>query len=282
MHDINLRIIRDNVRVEWEYIGEGLNGEYNENDPEDAELLRFRVTKRDSADNEWTDVDDGSYCANMPLNTPDPVLLQALEIIMDNVYENVTTGLSIKKIGERLSHIDESLNIPPKDGGAVQFVFMGNTFQPLRDLTVIESGFENIEKRTNGFRNPIMIDGYTHKDFYEAAEANKAVADLFLMNGTYIVLPHNNGLLKYDETLRLYKDHLTYFTACCGKIVDSHKASEKAGYIVKGTVAHTGDTYCPRCKRDVTKTGEVKKTPRNDDIDKNEGWGYELVSKQRY
>ena len=279
MELINFSTIRDNVRIEWGYIGEGISGDYNENDPNDIELLRLYVTKRESAEDIWTDVDDGSYCTNMPLNTPDSVLLQALEIIMNHVFDAVINGESIKKIGERLSHIDESLTIPSPDGNIMQFIYKNNIFYPLRNLTKIESGFENIAKRTSGFMKSIVVDDYTHDDFYATAEANKAVTDLYLMNGLITVIPHSNGLLKYNEELKLYTSNLTYFSACCGKAVHSHKADEKDGYAVKGTVAHTGSTYCSRCKRDVKKTGEVKKTPRNDDIDKNGSWDYKLSCK---
>ena len=70
MDYINLNIIRDNVRVEWDYIGEGISGDYNGDNPEDIKLLRFRVSSRDGAEDIWTDVDDGSYCTCMPLDTP--------------------------------------------------------------------------------------------------------------------------------------------------------------------------------------------------------------------
>jgi hypothetical protein len=259
---INLSLIRGNVRVEWRYIGEGISGDYNQDNPDNIEMLRFYVSKRDSANNIWIDVDDGSYCTCMPLGTAETVLQQALEIIMDNVYASVANGISIKKIGERLSHINETLALPSQDGSVIQFTYKDNTFQPVRNLTAAESAFENIEKRTDGFRRPITIDGYSHNDFYAIATENKAVVDLYLMNGTLVVLPHSIGLLNYDGSLALHKGKLTYFSACCGKIVYSHKAEAKDGYAIEGTVEATGDFYCSRCKRDVKRTGEVKKTPQ--------------------
>ena len=66
------------------------------------------------------------------------------------------------------------------------------------------------------------------------------------------------------------------WTECCGKPVRSRKEDKKMGYNLYGTIPATGDTYCDRCKRDVTRTGDIKKTPRNADIDKNGSWGYEL------
>jgi len=66
------------------------------------------------------------------------------------------------------------------------------------------------------------------------------------------------------------------FTECCGKPVESYKESLESGYYVEGPVPATGDSYCQRCKRDVTRAGDVKNTPRNADIDVNGNWNYEL------
>ena len=65
-----------------------------------------------------------------------------------------------------------------------------------------------------------------------------------------------------------------YFSACCGKRVDRHSVEEKRGYVVVGRVAAEGDYYCSRCKRDVTSTGNVKKSARNADISINGSWDY--------
>jgi hypothetical protein len=66
------------------------------------------------------------------------------------------------------------------------------------------------------------------------------------------------------------------FTVCCGKPVESHTENlEKYKYFIEGPVPATGDTFCSRCKRDVTPSGNVIKTPRNADIDVNGNWKYE-------
>lgn len=52
------------IRVSFVELGEGLSGDYNENDPGDVELLRFDVASL--VDGEWETVDDGSYCTNVP------------------------------------------------------------------------------------------------------------------------------------------------------------------------------------------------------------------------
>ena len=157
------------------------------------------------------------------------------------------------------------------------FTYLGHTIKPLRNLTAVESGLQNIERRTNGYLNPVVIEGYNYNDFYAAARENNAVVDLFIIDGKEIVIPNNGGLQRYNEGLPLQKCNLTYFSQCCGKIVECHKASNAGGYRVTGKVEQTGNTYCPRCMRDVTKTGKVKKTPRNHDIDKNGSWDYKLT-----
>jgi len=98
-------LIRGDVRVEWERLGEGVCGDYNPDDPDDIELLRFDVSHKDSETGEWLAVDDASYCTQVPVDTAPEVRQTLLRFIMDEVYEPVTDGHSIKKLCERLSWI---------------------------------------------------------------------------------------------------------------------------------------------------------------------------------
>jgi len=66
------------------------------------------------------------------------------------------------------------------------------------------------------------------------------------------------------------------FTECCGKPVESYSEDIKSGYYVDGPVPASSNFYCQRCKRDVKRNGDVKKTPRNRDIDVNGSWNYIL------
>jgi len=43
----DFEMIRDNIMVEWVELGEGLCGDYNPDDPDDIELLRFDVSRLD-------------------------------------------------------------------------------------------------------------------------------------------------------------------------------------------------------------------------------------------
>ena len=63
-------LIRDNIKVELVELGEGLSGDYNPDDPNDIELLRFYVAIHKGDD--WEDIDDASYCTQMPVSaTPE-------------------------------------------------------------------------------------------------------------------------------------------------------------------------------------------------------------------
>lgn len=94
------------VLVEFEDIGEGWNGEHEENDPADQPLLRFNVYRME--DGAWAPVDDASYCTRVPVDTPDKTLDKLLLILMDRVYDLVADGLSVKQLCEELSWIEPS------------------------------------------------------------------------------------------------------------------------------------------------------------------------------
>jgi hypothetical protein len=98
-----MELIRGDVRIEWDAIGEGLIGDYNPDNPNDIELLRFYVQKKENG--EWVDIEDGSYCTLFPVSASEEEMKKGLEILMDNFYDAAVAGESIKKIGERMSWI---------------------------------------------------------------------------------------------------------------------------------------------------------------------------------
>jgi hypothetical protein len=109
----NVSLIRSNVKVEFQYIGEGFDGDYNEDDEFDLPLWRFYISKwvcvgRDGETDIWEDVKDASYDTTLPLDTKEIILQKLAEIIMDRVEDNINNGRSVKKICEELSWIDES------------------------------------------------------------------------------------------------------------------------------------------------------------------------------
>jgi len=111
-------LIEDKVKVIFEDIGEGWNGDYNPDDPDDVSLYRFDVFAHESLKNEYAEdsmIEDGygfmldsSYCTQMPTNTPKPIMDMALKRIMEEVKDAVIDGYSIKKICEGLSWLSPS------------------------------------------------------------------------------------------------------------------------------------------------------------------------------
>jgi len=96
-------LIRDNVKVEWVELGEGIDGDYNEDDPNDIELLRFDVSRL--VNGEWEMIDDASYCTQVPVSATPEQRAKGLEWIMSEVYNGASEGYSIKKICEVMSWI---------------------------------------------------------------------------------------------------------------------------------------------------------------------------------
>ena len=100
---------RGDLRIEWEYIGEGYNGEWDEDDPEDEALLRFTVYTKPTPHfsdasyyNVWEQLDDGSYCTLMSYDTPYAILERALELIYEQI-EGTIYNHNYKRTLERLS-----------------------------------------------------------------------------------------------------------------------------------------------------------------------------------
>jgi hypothetical protein len=99
-----MELVRDGIKIEWEDIGEGLHGDFNDEDPNDIPLFRFYVLVK-GEDGEWHEAEDASYCTQMPVATPEDVLRKGLEHIYDQVHDALKSGDSIKKICEDLSWI---------------------------------------------------------------------------------------------------------------------------------------------------------------------------------
>jgi hypothetical protein len=96
-----LALIDGRYKVEWVNLGEGRDGDYNSDDPDDVELLRFDI----SFDGEL--VQDGSYCTLLPVDTPENILKKGLERIMDSINEECRSdGSCSRKVFEELSWIE--------------------------------------------------------------------------------------------------------------------------------------------------------------------------------
>lgn len=112
-------LIKGRVKVELDELSEGWYGYFDPDDPEDESLLRFDVSwwlpdtddienldpSNENAFGDWSDPGDASYCTRLPATATPEQRQKALEIIMDEVYEPLIDGHSIKKLCEGLSWI---------------------------------------------------------------------------------------------------------------------------------------------------------------------------------
>ena len=90
------RYERGDVAVEWYNAGEGWDGDFNPDDPEDVNLLRFDFYGRKNG--KWLPVIDSSYCTQVPVDSPDEVLANLLEVLMDEGEDAVQIALAEDRI----------------------------------------------------------------------------------------------------------------------------------------------------------------------------------------
>jgi len=102
MNNNSSRYERGDVAVEWYNAGEGWDGDYDPDNPEDVNLLRFDFYAR--KDGNWITVLDASYCTQVPADTPDDVLANLLEVLMDEGEDAIQIALSE---GDRHMYGDE-------------------------------------------------------------------------------------------------------------------------------------------------------------------------------
>lgn len=111
-----MELIDGDLKVEFIDIGEGWCGDYNPDDSEDEELLRFYVSRRgrkDADEEEWIDLDDGSYCTAMPVSAPEDIQRRALDVLMREARDSLEGG-GFKKTMEWMSWISLD-DFPPLD-----------------------------------------------------------------------------------------------------------------------------------------------------------------------
>ena len=105
-----LEIEDDKILVRFITIGEGYYGDYDPDVPDDAELIRFDVCAKgiEGFEDEWTDVEDASFCTSLEVDTPIEELEDKIKIIFSkyrSVHDQIVQGFSARKIGEELSWI---------------------------------------------------------------------------------------------------------------------------------------------------------------------------------
>ena len=101
-------LVQDDRRVDLWQAGEGQSGDFDPNDPNDIEFLRFDVQER--KDGEWETMDDASYCTQLPVDSDFVTIQKALRWIMQETYGKT----EIKKICEELSWISPQWFVEPR------------------------------------------------------------------------------------------------------------------------------------------------------------------------
>jgi len=94
-------LIKNNVRVSWVELGEGKQGDYDPNDPNDVELLRFDVERMENGT--WEILDGGSYCTQVPVSATPEQRRVGLKDIMNSVYNPIMAGDSIRRMASDFS-----------------------------------------------------------------------------------------------------------------------------------------------------------------------------------
>lgn len=115
-------LVQGNIKIELDWVSEGLNGDYEPDDPQDEPMLRFWIMRRIREDDpkvkdarlipdknhlNWQEVDDASYCTQLKATDPRGKLIWATQFILDTVADPAEARDSIKRICENLSRISK-------------------------------------------------------------------------------------------------------------------------------------------------------------------------------
>lgn len=103
-----IRLSRGGLVMDLDWIGEGYEGYYDEDDPEDAPLLRFSFYVQSNENDELTELSDSSYCTHLTLHLPLEARLYAAGILLNRVYE--VTGPESDPWGSGVKRTCESLS----------------------------------------------------------------------------------------------------------------------------------------------------------------------------
>jgi hypothetical protein len=107
----DIEVVKDNIRLVWEHIGEGWNGDYNAEDPNDKPLLRFSIDWRNNGD--WEGLDDASYCTGLPTDTSPTTLREYADSIIASLSSTKEQPTGHKRTLERWSWVGiEDANLP--------------------------------------------------------------------------------------------------------------------------------------------------------------------------
>jgi hypothetical protein len=88
-----MTLIRRRVKVEFYNADEGWNGDFDPDDPEDVNLLRFSFAAR--VNGEWVSVADASYCTYVPAATDEETLKQLLVFLADRAASPIELAVKV-------------------------------------------------------------------------------------------------------------------------------------------------------------------------------------------
>jgi hypothetical protein len=117
------------VKVNLEWIGEGISEDYNQDDPDDIPLLRYAVYRKFTKDcknkaerlssdfrgfniGEWMEVDDSSYCTQLSALENRDLLIEAAQFILAYVQSGVRDFNHEKRLYELLSWVGIKDGVP--------------------------------------------------------------------------------------------------------------------------------------------------------------------------
>ena len=106
-----MELIEDGVKVVFVNGGEGNSGEYDPNDPEDKNLLRIEFSRLGKG-GEWEEVENSSYCTQVPSDTDRETLDGILTKVMGQLGSDVRSGSSVKRAMEELSWMTAEFGAP--------------------------------------------------------------------------------------------------------------------------------------------------------------------------
>ncbi len=95
----------DNMKAEFEYIGEGYSGDYEPLELGDRPLLRLYLFKKDE-DGEWQEVEDGSVCTLVVAGTPTNKLKEILRMVCMDFLSSTEQEVSVRRCVAKYSFLD--------------------------------------------------------------------------------------------------------------------------------------------------------------------------------
>jgi hypothetical protein len=96
-------LTRHPVKIEFVNLDEGIFGDFDPDDIEDVNLLRFDVSQWNDEHKDWDEVPDGSFCTRLPANTSRVIFERALVTIMNLVYDDIVNTGKSKRNCEQMS-----------------------------------------------------------------------------------------------------------------------------------------------------------------------------------